>query len=203
MSTRLDDFIRNHRDEFDSDVPPPEVWNKISDRVIGNPMNGKAKLVSLSWIRWSAAAAVLVLATVLAIYLFNGQKPASNPGLAQSDPKAKTAIEKDPLSDIDPAYAKELYHFTQLIELKQGELKQIENDNPQLYQQFVGEINKLDSSYNALKQELPANPNREQLLEAMIRNLQIQMDLLNQQLQVIQQIKQSKNKKNESNSKSI
>lgn len=95
------------------------------------------------------------------------------------------------LNEINPAYAKEVYHFTQLIELKQSELKQIEKDNPVLYKQFLGDINKLDSSYNSLKQQLPANPNREQLLEAMISNLQLQMDLLNQQLQIIQQIRKS------------
>ncbi len=82
-------------------------------------------------------------------------------------------------------------------------MKQLEKENPELYKQFVTDITKLDSSYNVLKRELPANPNREQLLEAMIRNLQVQMDLLNQQLQIIQQIKQSKNKDNDSNSKRI
>ena len=69
-----------------------------------------------------------------------------------------------------------------------------------MYKQFLGDMNKLDSSYNTLKNELPVNPNREQLLEAMIQNLRLQTELLNQQLFIIKQIKQSKSKTNEKNS---
>jgi len=39
---------------------------------------------------------------------------------------------------------------------------------------------------------LPVNPNKEELLQAMIYNLQLQIDLLNQQLNIIQKIKQAK-----------
>jgi hypothetical protein len=75
--------------------------------------------------------------------------------------------------------------------------------DPVLYNQFIKDITRLDSSYNALQTQLPENPNREQLLEAMIQNLRLQTDLLNEQLLIIQKIKQSKNKINETNSKSI
>ena len=82
-----------------------------------------------------------------------------------------------------------------MIELKQSELKQIEKDHPELYQRFVKDMNKLDSSYQALKTELPKNANRELLLEAMIQNLRLQTELLNQQLSIIKQLNQ-KNKQN-------
>jgi hypothetical protein len=51
-----------------------------------------------------------------------------------------------------------------------------------------------------LKNQLPVNPNREQLLEGMIQNLRLQTELLNQQLNIIKLIKQSKSKTNEKNS---
>jgi len=87
--------------------------------------------------------------------------------------------------------------------LKQSELKQIEKDHPELYQRFVKDMNKLDSSYQALKTELPKNANRELLLEAMIQNLRLQTELLNQQLSIIKQLNQKNTKENESSSKSI
>jgi hypothetical protein len=49
-----------------------------------------------------------------------------------------------------------------------------------------------------LKLKLPANPNRELLLEAMLQNLQLQSELLNRQLLIIKEIKQ-KNKQYEKN----
>jgi len=202
MSKRIDDFIRNNREDFDDEVPSAQVWNQIDQRLAGNIK--KAKVVSFRVSRIAAAAAVLLLLTAGALYWFNSKPNTTGPSITKTEQTVDPAVaEKALLNEINPAYAKELYHFTQLIELKQGELKLMEKENPQLYKQFVSEINKLDSSYIALKQELPANPNREQLLEAMIRNLQVQMDLLNQQLLIIQQIKQSKNKSNDGNSKSI
>ena len=200
MNKQLDDFIRNHRDEFDSDLPSPQVWNKIDERLTGAPK--KAKVVQFAWMRWSAAAAVVLMIGAAYMYWFNS-KPVIRQQVVENKDAAPVVVDSNLLNEINPVYAKELYHFTQLIELKQDELKQVAKENPQLYKQFVTDINKVDSSYNVLKQELPANPNREQLLEAMIRNLQVQMDMLNQQLQIIQQIKQSKNKSNDPNSKSI
>jgi hypothetical protein len=199
MSNRIEDFIHSHRDEFDSEVPSSQVWNRVNEQCSGQSKN---RVKVFHWIRWSAAAAILIVLGAGAWYWLNSySKPTVE--ITESKDQSATAGDSLLLNEINPVYAREVFHFTQLIELKQVELKQLENENPELYHQFMNDINKLDSSYNRLKQELPANANREQLLEAMISNLQVQMDLLNQQLQIIQLIKQSKNKSNESNSKSI
>ena len=200
MKMNLEDFANENRKEFDSEYPSSEIWAKIEDRI--QPVKKKASLIHLTWVKWSVAAATIVLIAALAMYLLT--KPVQK--------QAPTDLVKDnngQLSDsllitqINPGYAQELFHFTKLIELKQEELKQLEKENPELYKEFISDINSLDSSYNQLKSELPANPNREQLLEAMIGNLQIQMNLLNQQLQIIQQIKQTKNSGNEKHAKNI
>ncbi|MBO9632097.1 MAG: hypothetical protein J7578_03195 [Chitinophagaceae bacterium] len=185
--SQLENFIRDHRDEFDGEEPSPRVWKDLQMQVQPAPRkSASGKLITMNILKWSAAAAILLLAGLGVFHLIN--KPAA-PGMAEGKPTREDLLQK-----INPTYAKEVYHFTQLIELKQEELKQIEKDNPELYQQFLGDISQLDSSYNLLKKELPSNPNREQLLEAMIDNLKMQTELLNQQLQIIQQIKQSKTK---------
>lgn len=195
MSTRFDDFIHKHRDELDAKVPPAAVWDKVATRITP-PATAQVK--RLYPVRWVAAAAILLFLGTGSYFLFLKKDPnATQVAVNETD-----SADSVSLNAINPAYAKEVYHFTQLIELKQAELKQLEKENPELYKQFMGDITKLDSSYHSLKGELPSNPNREQLLEAMIQNLKLQMDLLNQQLAIIQQINQSKNKKNESNYKS-
>ncbi|NML23189.1 hypothetical protein HHL16_20090 [Pseudoflavitalea sp. G-6-1-2] len=192
--SRLENFINDHREDFDSDVPSPRVWKDLEKQL--QPAQPAVKqggrLIPMTILKWSAAAAILVLAAFGVFHLMN--KPTTGTEVAKGNPAIKS--NDDLLQKINPTYAKEVYHFTQLIELKQEELKQIEKDNPELYQQFLEDISKLDSSYNNLKKELPSNPNREQLLEAMIENLKVQTDLLNQQLQIIQQIKQSKTQSN-------
>ena len=202
MSTRFEQFMRDHRDEFDSDEPAPQIWQKLEQELKPVPQRGKekGKVLTMKIMRWSAAAAILVLAGFGVFHLFSPQQGTNDPRMVQQPKENQGDLL---LKDIDPTYAKEVYHFTQLIELKQNELKQIEKDNPALYKQFLSDITKLDSSYKALKNELPTNANREQLLEAMIQNLRLQTELLNQQLQIIQQIKKSKSGNDESDSKSI
>ena len=50
----------------------------------------------------------------------------------------------------------------------------------------------MEASYKKLKHDLATSPNQERVLRAMIRNLQIQAEVLNQQLEVIEQFKNSK-----------
>lgn len=195
MSTRLDDFISNHRDDFDSEVPGSEVWNKIAQRVV--PAKKSAKVFSFSAWKISAAAAVLVIMGMLAARYFI---PETN---THSMAQVEKSVDTVGLNEINPAYAQQVYQFTKLVELKQEELKSFEKEQPELYKQFVSDIHQLDSNYHVLKLELPANPNREQLLEAMLQNLKMQMDLINRQLLIIDQIKTSKKTNHESNSKNL
>lgn len=193
--SRLEHFIRDHRDEFDDEQPSPQVWADLQKDLGLAPAVNKGKVVTMKILRWSVAAAILVLAGFGVFHLINNKS--GNPQVAGGKTTIDTpALNDDILQKINPTYASEMYHFTRLIELKQEELKKIETVNPDLYKSFMADINQLDSSYNALKKELPENPNREQLLEAMLENLKIQSALLNQQLQVIQKIKQSKQETN-------
>ena len=195
MNSGLENFIRDHREEFDSNDPDPQIWKRLEKELTNSGVDKKIYRIAL--MRWTAVAAVTILIT-LSVFYFSS-KPGKD-GVAANQVKTEA---NDIISAINPAYAKEVYHFTELIELKQAELKKIEKDQPLLYKEFIGDITTLDSSYNALKKELPQNPNREQLLEAMIENLRLQTDLLNHQLLIIKKIKQAKNKSDENSSKSI
>jgi hypothetical protein len=200
MSSPLEKFMRDHREEFDSEEPRPQVWASL-EKKLSTPeeRKGIGKVTAMKFLRIGVAAAVLVLAGIGVFYLATDHNRV-DPLVAVNDNHPANAAADELIKEINPTYAKEVYHFTQLIELKQSELKQIEKDNPQLYKQFIADINKLDSSYYALKNQLPVTPNREQLLEAMIQNLRLQTELLNQQLNIIKLIKQSKSKTNETNS---
>jgi hypothetical protein len=195
MSSRLEQFIRDNREEFDGDEPNPQLWKRLENELLSEGSN--KKIYRMAIMRWSAVAAVTVLVTLGAFYFMN------NKGQNDVAGKLSNTQTNDIIKAINPDYAQEVYHFTRLIELKQNELKKIEREQPELYKEFIGDITILDSSYNALKKELPQNPNREQLLEAMIDNLRLQTDLLNHQLLIIKKIKQAKKQGNENNSKSI
>ncbi len=184
MSKNLERFVRDNRAAFDTDKPSENVWAAI-EKEWGQSLPDK-KTFRLKKV-WMAAAAVLLLVFATYIY-FLRYAPGNDPqqaALPQSNGNGY-------ITALDPAYGAEVSRFTALIEEKQAELQSLQEDDPVLYQKFNSDIQKLDSTYSRLKSQLPVNPNKEELLQAMIWNLQLQIDLLNQQLDIIQKIKHSK-----------
>lgn len=194
MPNEMERFIRDNRESFDVHQPRPNVWEQI-EKEIGRP-KPEIRIIRIAAFRWSAAAAILILVS-LAAWLFtrDGQEGPTNPAIASLDSASAAPAQdsQDPLvAEIDPQYAQMVAQFNGMIEAKQKEIRTIEKDNPELFRQFSGDIRKLDSTYQVLRNTLSANPNKEQLLQAMIGNLQMQINLLNQQLQIIQQVKKPK-----------
>jgi hypothetical protein len=227
MSNRLEQFVRDHREEFDGEEPDDKIWAGIQkDLNLADPGKKKqAPVVRLYGTRWSVAAAVILLIAGMTWYLnarrSDPGRPDTNPSVAVNTPaqQAQLPARKNPAtetpaqnqtlapidsvhtnnnkkqdqgSDLDASVNEEMYHYAKLVEIKHKELKTIEKDEPLLYKQFSMDVNKLDSAYHSLQNQLPKNPNQEQILEAMLQNLQLQMGLLNHQLDIIKQINHSK-----------
>jgi hypothetical protein len=232
MSNRLENFVRDHREEFDGEEPDAKIWEAIrKDMGLGEDPNKKkpVPVVRLYRAAWAVAAAVVLLIAGSVWFLSarhsqatnnptiasgNGQttQPATKPDTQSTNPASNLAqtpaqtqdssqslaqsgqdVQKtNPADDLSNAENEEMYHYAKLVEIKQKELKTIEKDEPLLYKQFSMDVNKLDSAYHGLQQQLTKNPNQEQILEAMLQNLQLQMGLLNHQLDIIKQINHSK-----------
>jgi hypothetical protein len=198
MSDRLEHFIRGNQDRLSEDAPSEKMWQKINS-AINDPEQEKAQpTLFISLRKWAVAASMLGL-VALTVFLINQR----NRERAETAWQAGPANNLDIIRQIDPAYANEVNQFTRIIEVKQTEIKKIEKNYPELYRQFIGDINKLDSMYAILQKELPVNPNREQLLEAMIENLRLQTEVLNQQLTIIKKINESKTNSNENNAATL
>jgi hypothetical protein len=178
MTNRLKKFIWDNRNEFDDEVPSEKVWQQV-EAAFSEKKKKQSILTPLY--KWSmAAAAVLVIGTG-AYFIVNKKTGTDGP----------VSIQEQTTTEPGPEFTPEMKQFAKMISLKQEELKTLAKDQPELYQQFSKDINQLDSSYNILKTQLSATPNREVLLEAMIQNLQLQLNVLNQQLNIINQVKQS------------
>jgi len=192
-NNNLERFIRDNRESFDHLEPSDDVWNKIGT-AIGQPQK-TTRVFSMSRAGWAVAATLfLAFAGILSYQLYQSSVKPEAVILGQQ--KTVVPQQGDSLvNQIDPQYGKLVAQFTTVIETKQEELKKLEKDDPELYKKFAGDILKLDSAYHSLRNTLNANPNTEQLLQAMISNLQLQIDLLNQQLTIIQQVKKPKSEK--------
>jgi hypothetical protein len=183
MTDKLKQFIEDNRAAFDSEEPSPRLFETMMKEKKNN---------TFGWtpLRWAAVFLGLILLSA-GVYTVMSKKGDQQTG---KENVVSVPVDMEIATGVnDPIYAKQIYHFQELIGLKQEELKQLKKDYPDLYKEFVGDLNQLDSAYHVLKTTLTNNPNREMLLEAMIENLQLQSDLLNRQLLIIKEIKQKSN----------
>ena len=212
MKDKLQRFVRDNREAFDVYEPSDDLWNRLnqqlpvgettSDPEITAPplpvaeapktvnedaKNGNAyNPFKRTWqnLNWRVAASIALVAGLG----WFGYRINQNYGITEA-PEVAMA---------DPTFAKQVSQYTQLIDNKRSELRQMTESNPNLYKEFAVELDQLERSYQNLKSDLPKNPNQEVVIQAMIQNLQWQIDLLNQQLDIIQRIK---NKNNHANDK--
>lgn len=181
MSKRLEDFIKTNKEGFDDLEPAADLWSRIEKQLPPEKSKkNEKKTFSLGFVLRVAAAVIIVMGVSFMIFLHSIQKPGVD------------------LAAINPEYAKQQVHYASLVETKRSELNKIAQSNPELYKEFSSEIAKMDSTYKKLNSDLATSPNQELVLRAMIRNLQIQTEVLSQQLNVIEQYNQAKkDEKNE------
>lgn len=181
MNDKLKQFIEDNREAFDSETPAPKLMEKMKRQL---SQDGRSKKrFELTFMHWAAAVVGFI---ILSIVLYYSTQQRNDSTTVQGG----TAKIEDKTVVTEPAYARQIDQYLELIGLQQIELRKVEKEQPELYRQFANDINQLDSAYRALKITLTTNPNRELLIEAMISNLQLQTELLNRQLSIIKEIKQ-------------
>lgn len=182
MSKQLEKFIRENKPAFDQHEPPANLWAAIETQLDEQKRaSGKERMIKLSLVLKIAAIFIVVLCAGIIFWQHGQGQPAD-------------------VATISPELNKQQLHYTSLIESKQAELKRIEKEDPHLYNEFSEEISRMEQNYQSLKSDLPTSPNQEETVKAMIRNLQTQIEVLNQQLIIIKQINQLKEEKDETQS---
>ena len=68
MSDRLEDFVKQHREQFDLHEPDPSIWLKINPA--GIPL--KRERGSLRWLRVAASLAIIFAGFAAGIYFLSG-----------------------------------------------------------------------------------------------------------------------------------
>ncbi len=178
MSKRLEEFIKANKHEFDELEPRLELWDRIEKgipaKTVALPKKQGAKTFSLGFVMRVAATVIVVMTISFVLYLRN-EKPAGIDVAA-----------------INPAYAKQQTQYMSMIANQRTELKTLAKGDPQLYKEFSAEIANIDSVYKKLNSQLATTPNQELVLRAMVKNLEIQTQVLNQQLRVIEQFNEMK-----------
>ncbi|WP_240618504.1 hypothetical protein [Pedobacter yonginense] len=163
---KLETFVKENRKSFDAFEPSAGLWAKIELE-----LDNKKKKKPIKLYLWMSAAAAIVVVFGLA-WLFAGSM--QNKDLE--------------IADVNSAYAKKEGHYAGLITEKRDSLAIFASANPDLYKKFTADLSKLDEDYERLKAELPTTPNQLYVVKAMVKNREIQLQLLKQQLMIINQV---------------
>lgn len=165
MKDMFEEFIKQHRDEFDTLEPKPRVWDKISDRI--------GSKTQRSWwgsvIVWRAAAAVFF---AMSMYLLFTGKP------AERQERAKLQVE---LRDIESFYGSQIAEKVALIDKFEEGYED---------EEFSQDLRKLDAMYEVLREEMKTSPSAK-VKDALILNMLVRIDLLNEQIQKLEDNKKA------------
>jgi hypothetical protein len=80
-------------------------------------------------------------------------------------------------------------YYTQLISERRQVLEASATTGAIKHAELLAELDTLDDMYDQLKKDLQHNQNNDRLISAMIRNLQLRVEILNKQLKILERIK--------------
>lgn len=170
MNKRIEEYIREHRKAFDAESPSDQLWSKIENEL--NKEKIKKPFRVPLWL--GIAASLIVVMTITFIYTYRSHT---------------TDME---IADINPGFAKREMKFASLIAERKDSLEVYAKDNPVLYRQFSSDLGQLEADYVKLKEELRKSPDPRLIAGAMVKNLRLQLQVIDQQLSILTEVNQYK-----------
>lgn len=168
MSDKLEGFVKDNKKQFEVKGPSDQLWAKISAELDKKQKPKK----SIKMYQWMSIAATLVVS--LGLYFTYNYNQAKNINVA----------------DINPEFGQKEVSFVSQIEEKKDSLDVFASKNPDLYKRFTEDLKSLDEEYDRLKKDLPESPNQLLVVRAMVKNREMQLQVLKQQLMIINQVNQ-------------
>lgn len=165
MKDNLEDFIRKNRQAFDDKEPPKRVWTNIASSLA---LSKQSLWNSVAV--WRAAAIVFLM---LSVYLLIPDRAirTENSDLAANE-----------FNDIEAFYFQEISEKKQLID---------EFQKADALNGFTQDFKQLEAMYMVLREEMKNSPS-EKVKDAMVLNLLVRINLLNQHLSKLDQQKAKK-----------
>lgn len=171
---RLEEHIRQNREDLDRYNPPAHTWNRIKK----NLRKGKNRR---RWIN-IAAMVVIILGTAVIFYR-SGSKTRSEKlstgEYAQSSPQL---------------HETEIY-YNNLINSLYREATPLLTNNPDLRNELNSDLIHLDSICIELKKDLKDNISNQEVVQALIMNYRIKIHILEDMLSVLKEGKTNTEKK--------
>lgn len=163
MGDQLEKFIMENREAFNDASPSDKAWEGIDQKL--------SKKHTIWPTVWKVAAMLFMVSTIY-LMIDRNQIEQDGPILSEEFTQAED------------------YYVSLIAQRKQAIQAQL---TPEQHEQFLVEIDQLDSMYVELKKTYQTNASNDRVMDAMISNLQLRLDILNKQLDILQNIKNQNN----------
>lgn len=166
MKDELEDFIRKNKSAFDDREPKADGWNHIKAS-----LKFQSPSVWDSVVIWRAAAILFMVTT--GYFLISTTM--SRRGDARE--QRASAVTLNEFRDVEAFYVEQISEKVRLID----NFKRADGLNG-----FTHDFHQLEAMYDVLKEQMKSNPS-DKVKDALVLNLLVRIDLLNQQLHKLEE----------------
>lgn len=167
MEDKWKKFADDHREEFDTESPKDEFFDKI---VPGLNSEYAPKMIRLSVVLRIAAAVVILFGVTLFFILNDSEE---NETRLASDKKENVVDDRLVLAKVNPELAEaEFYYVNQIDQL----MDEVESNH--LTPEVKGILEQLDAEFDLLKKEMGEQVNSDQIIMALMENYRLKIKLL-------------------------
>jgi len=226
MESGFEKYIKQNKADFEKGAPSPKVWQQLQTQLAAHHQK-KARVVKMRRVGLGIAASLLFIA--IGVLFFKTAKQPINTGIAASrkQPVAEPApgkpntdslkitkqqsitaqtgnLKKEGAFELTGTeYGQSINYYTRLVENEQRQVLQLRMIDPDIYKQSQNAIDGLNTIYDQLKSQLHGSIDQQKVIQLMIKNLQMQERVLNNQLQLIREMQLNNQGKNEKSVKEI
>lgn len=169
---RLDQFVRENAEGFDTLNPPELAWEVIEQRL----PSGRKPVVRRLWpYAWKAAAAVIIFA---AAWMLNDLRDAGRSGTLPVVAGKEVSPELLELSDAEA-------YYTSQISSRQAELAAYARQHPEILEDLKAEFTEMDRKKADLKDDLTESNADEKVIEAIILSYRVKIEILDEMLNAL------------------
>lgn len=170
---KLEKFVIENRDQFDTMEPSPDLWEKIKP--------SQPKTIDINWtrvlVRAAAVVVIFVSSYIFFDYIVNKNQEPIVAKVEANDPEDIRTYQE--LMEAE-------YYYTSMIENRKEEFIRLTGNNAPLRKEITIELKELDKVYRELKEDLKDNADNEEVVVAMIQNYRLKLEILEEILLQLQ-----------------
>jgi hypothetical protein len=165
---RLEDYIKNNRDDLDIYKPSPFLWRRITMGLKSD------KRTASRWISVAASVAVLIATSVTFYHIGKGGKDSE-----------RNIISGRVSAGVSPELKEAEAYYNNRVNMLFLEAAPMLTANPDLKRELNFDISRIDSIYLEIRKDLKDNIANQEVVEALIQNYLIKIEILEEVLAIL------------------